>query len=79
MLDIMVKSGRGLNKECGYRCSYKLIKWPYLCKDFNYPTIKESNLFLLLFCHIEIFQNIVIRCVLGTTFVIALLSVHYRG
>lgn len=44
MLDIMVKSGRGLNKECGCRCSYKLIKWPHLFKEYNYPTIRESNL-----------------------------------
>lgn len=45
MLDIMVKSGRGLNKECGCRCFYKLIKWPYLCREYNYRIIRESNLF----------------------------------
>lgn len=43
------------------------------------PLGKVICFLLKLFCHIEIFQNIVIRCVLGTTFVIALFSFHYRG
>ncbi len=44
----MVKSGRGQNKECGCRVLYKLIKWTYLCKEFNYPTTRESNLFFFI-------------------------------